>query len=1033
MSQILNGRCHMKSMMRRTTIREIKNSFGRFCAILAIVALGVGFFTGLKITKTAMVSTVDEYWKEMNFYDFRLLSTLGFDGDDVEVFAEQEQVRTAAGAYTFDILCTGIGENEEVLKAHSITEGINGIRLIAGRLPEGPGECVVDAKLMSEEALGRVIQLSQANEEDTCKAFKEEEFTIVGLVNSSYYLNFERGTTSLGNGKVAGFLYLQPEAFDVDYYTEVYIKLEQDYDIYSKEYKDYIDCFTDEWEHICEERADLRYENILTDAQEALEEAEEELRSKKQDGEAELENAYEELQEAEQQLADGSTALNQAKTTLQTQEAELEKQEEQLQGGEREVLLQEEQLNLTLQQLAPEQQTILQNMTQMMQQADEVQRLALQEQWAGTPETGQMLPLVMAQLQLAEGKAEITSGKEQLEAGKKQLEEAWGELGRRETELAEAEAELQTGQQEYEDGKKEFEETIAEVEAELADARKEIADIEEPDSYVLDRNTNIGYACFENDADIVNAIAKVFPVFFFLVAALVCMTTMNRMVEEQRTQIGVLKALGYKEASIMSKYMFYSGSAALIGCVAGYAGGTYVFPMVIWTTYRMMYQKIELKYIFDWKLAVIALLVSMLCSIGTTWLSCRYEMAETAANLMRPKAPRAGKRVLLERLPFIWKRLKFLYKVSVRNVFRYKRRFFMMIFGISGCTALLLTGFGIKDSIAEFANQQYEDIQVVDGAIGLRESLNQESRASFEDKLNAVAEKYVYVSEASWDFVFQDNIKSVNLVVLEQPEEMGSYFKLHTVQDEPLDYPSAGQAVINNNLADLYQISIGDAIIVRDATMREMKVTVAGVFENHVYNYVFISPETYEEQLGEAPEYKTIYINFREGLNAHQAAAELMKENLVTSTVIHQDTRERLTNMMSSLNYIVVLVIICAAALAFIVLYNLTNINITERIREIATIKVLGFFRNETAAYIFRENMILTSIGIVIGLVLGIFLHRFVMNQIQVDMVSFDIRIRFVSYIYSILLTFIFYFGVNRVMSIKLEGINMAESLKSVD
>ncbi|MCM1495599.1 MAG: FtsX-like permease family protein [Bacteroides sp.] len=1023
----------MKSMMRRTTIREIKNSFGRFCAILAIVALGVGFFTGLKITKTAMVSTVNEYWKEMNFYDFRLLSTLGFDGDDVEAFAEEEQVRTAAGAYTFDILCTGIGENEEVLKAHSITEGINGIKLIAGRLPEGPGECVVDAKLMSEEALGRVIQLSQANEEDTCKAFKEEEFTIVGLVNSSYYLNFERGTTSLGNGKVAGFLYLQPEAFDVDYYTEVYIKLEQDYDIYSQEYKDYIDRFTDDWERICEERADLRYENILTEAQEALEEAEEELRSQRQDSEAELEDAYEDLQEAEQQLADGRATLNQARTTLQTQEAELGKQEEQLQGGEREVLLQEEQLNLTLQQLAPEQQTILQNMTQMMQQADEVQRLALQEQWAGTPETGQMLSLVMAQLQLAEGKAEITSGKEQLEAGKKQLEEAWAELGRRETELAEAEAELQTGQQEYEDGKKEFEETIVEAEAELADARKEIADIEEPDSYVLDRNTNIGYACFENDADIVNAIAKVFPVFFFLVAALVCMTTMNRMVEEQRTQIGVLKALGYKEASIMGKYMFYSGSAALIGCVAGYAGGTYVFPVVIWTTYRMMYQKIELKYIFDWKLAVIALLVSMLCSIGTTWLSCRYEMAETAANLMRPKAPRAGKRVLLERLPFIWKRLKFLYKVSVRNVFRYKRRFFMMVFGISGCTALLLTGFGIKDSIAEFANQQYEDIQVVDGAIGLREAVNQEVRDSLEDKLNAVAEKYVYVSEASWDFVFQGNMKSVNLVVLEQPEEMDSYFRLHTVQDEPLDYPSAGQAVINNNLADLYQISIGDTIIVRDETMREMKVTVAGVFENHVYNYVFISPETYAEQLGEAPEYKTVYINFREGLDAHQAAAELMKENLVTSTVIHQDTRERLTNMMSSLNYVVVLVIICAAALAFIVLYNLTNINITERIREIATIKVLGFFRNETAAYIFRENMILTSIGIGVGLVLGNFLHRFVMNQIQVDMVSFDIRIRFVSYIYSILLTFIFYFGVNRVMSIKLEGINMAESLKSVD
>ncbi len=1023
----------MKSMMKRTTLREIKNSFGRFCAILAIVALGVGFFTGLKITKTAMVSTVDGYWKEMNFYDFRLLSTLGFDDEDVEAFAEEEQVRTAAGAYTFDILCTGIGENEEVLKAHSITEGVNGIRLRAGRLPEGPDECVVDAKLLGEEGLGGVIQLSQTNEEDTRKAFKVEEFTIVGLVDSSFYLNFERGTTSLGNGKVAGFLYLQPEAFDVDYYTEVFIKFDQDYDIYSQEYQDYIDILTDDWESICQERADIRYESILADAEEALTDAEEELSTQRQDGEAELEDAYEELQKAEQQIADGRKALNQARTTLQTQETEFIKQEEQLQSGEQELSMQEEQLNLTVQQLSPEQQAILQNMTQMMQEADETQRLALQEQWAGTPETMQMLQLVMARLQLTKGKAEIAGGKEQLEAGRIQLEEARTELERREAELAEAENELQTGQEEYEEGKKEFEEKIAEAEADLEDARREIEDIEEPDSYVLDRNTNVGYVCFESDSDIVDAIAKVFPVFFFLVAALVCMTTMNRMVEEQRTQIGVLKALGYKEASIMNKYMFYSGSAALIGCVAGYAGGTYIFPMVIWSTYGMMYQKIELEYIFDWRLAVIALLVSLLCSIGTTWLSCRYEMAETAANLMRPKAPRAGKRVLLERIPFIWKRLKFLYKVSIRNVFRYKRRFFMMIFGISGCTALLLTGFGIKDSIAEFANQQYEEIQIVDGTIGLNEAMNQESQNSLTDKLSLIAEEYVYVSESTWDLVFHNNIKSINLVVMERPEEIDSYFRLRTVQDEYLDYPSAGQAVINNNLADVYQISVGDVIMIRDEAMHEMEVTVFGIFENHVYNYVFISPETYEEQLGEMPEYKSVYINFNEELDVHQAAAELMKEKSVSSTVIHQDTRERLTNMMSSLNYVVVLVIICAAALAFIVLYNLTNINITERIREIATIKVLGFFRNETAAYIFRENRVLTSIGIVVGLVLGVFLHRFVMNQIQVDMVSFDIHIRFVSYVYSILLTFIFYFGVNRVMSIKLERINMAESLKSVD
>lgn len=1023
----------MKSMMGRTTIREIKGSFGRFCAILAIVALGVGFFTGLKITKQAMVTTVDGYLKEMNFYDFRLISTLGFEAEDVQSFAEEEQVKVAVGAYTFDVLCSGIGENEMVLKAHSITEEVNGIRLVAGRLPEGAGECVIDEKLVGEESLGTVLRLSQSNEENTLEALKEREFVVVGLVNSSYYLNFERGTTSLGNGKVNGFIYLQPEAFDSDYYTEVFIRFDQDYDIYSREYNDYIDERVEEWEEICESRAELRYETILADAEEALAEAEAELESKRAEGEEELAEAYDELTEAEQKLTDGRKELDSAWETIRNMETELSEQENRLTKSEAELSEQEAQLNSVLQQFSPEQKAILQNMTQMMQQADEARRLVLQEQWAGSPETMQMLQLVMAQLALENGKSQITTGRAQLESGKQQLSDGRAELIRKEKELEDGKEELEDGWQEYEDGKREFDEKIAEAEAKLADARKEMEDINEPDSYVLDRNTNIGYVCFENDSDIVDAIAKVFPVFFFLVAALVCMTTMNRMVEEQRTQIGVLKALGYKEAVIMGKYMFYSGSGALIGCVTGYAGGTYIFPEVIWTTYGMMYQKMELKYIFNWKLAVIALLVSLLCSIGTTWLSCRYELAETAANLMRPKAPRAGKRVILERIPFIWRRLKFLHKVSVRNIFRYKKRFFMMVIGISGCTALLLTGFGIKDSIAEFANQQYEEIQVVDGTIGIKESMNQESRNSLTDKLENTAKEYAYVSETTWELVFCGNVKSVNMVIMEQPENISSYMNLHTTTDEPLDYPAAGQAVINNNIADVYQIAVGDEIVIRDENMREIKATVSGIFENHVYNYVFIAPETYQEQLGETPEYKTIYINFKEDMDIHQAAAELMKEDIVSAAAIHQDTRERLTNMMSSLNYVVVLIIICAAALAFIVLYNLTNINITERIREIATIKVLGFFRNETASYIFRENMVLTTIGIGIGLILGVFLHRFVMNQIQVDMVSFDVNIRLVSYLYSILLTFVFYFGVNRVMSIKLERINMAESLKSVD
>lgn len=803
----------MKSMMKRTTMREIKSSFGRFFAILAIVALGVGFFSGLKITKPAMVNTINEFLKEKNFFDLHLISTIGFGEEDVAAFSKEEEVEYAEGIYSFDALYTGIGDNEEVLKTLSVPQNVNGVRLIDGRMPESESECVIDSKLAGIE-IGDTICLAQTNEEVTLSIFAEKEFTVVGTVDSSYYINFERGTTSLGNGKVRGFIYVMPETFLCDYYTDVFICFAHEFDIFSSEYEAFMEGRKDAWEDICKERVDS-------------------------------------------------------------------------------------------------------------------------------------LPGV--------------------------------------------------------------------------------------EVYVLERNTNIGYACFESDSDIVNAIAKVFPIFFILVAALVCMTTMNRMVEEQRTQIGVLKALGFRESTIMGKFMFYAGSAALIGCIFGYMVGSYVFPEVIWTAYHMMYLRLDLIYLFDWKLAVISLLVSLVCSIGITWLSCRYELSETAASLMRAKAPKAGKRVLLERIPFIWKRLKFLHKVSVRNLFRYKKRFFMMILGISGCTALLLTGFGINDSIAGFAEQQYGEIQIADGAVGLKTAMSADSENSLTEQLDDIAEAYTFVSETTWDLVVNKNVKAINLVVMEQPEEIGHYMNFHTEDDKAIPYPENGEAVINNAIAELYDISVGDEVVVRDADMREISVTISGIFMNHVYNYIFISPETYQGQLSKAPEYKTIYINFLSGTDAHQAAAELMKDGQVASITLNKDTEERLSKMLNSLNYVVLLVIICAAALAFIVLYNLTNINITERIREIATIKVLGFFRSETSAYVFRENFVLTTIGILIGLILGIFLHGFVMAQIHVDMVSFDAYIAPLSYLYSIILTFVFNFGVNRVMAVKLERINMAESLKSVD
>lgn len=875
---------------------------GRYLAIFAIVAMGVGFFAGLKITRQVMITSANAYLEEKQLYDFRLLSTLGFEDEDVQTLSSKEDIRFVEGAVAADILYFNQQGNEDVIKAHSLLQNINGLEVVAGRLPQQATECVVDANLYDKSALGTKIVLSENNVEEDLDYFAYREYTIVGIAQSSAYIQFERGTTALGNGQVSGFMYLLPQGFCAEFYTEIYVKFNQDYPIYSKDYNDYIDDKEPLWKDYCKAQGERRYQAIVADA------------------EAELANA----------------------------------------------------------------------------------KQTLAEEKANAKQT------------LADAKKELTDA---------------------EAKLADAHAELADGWAKYNDSYAEFEEKIAEAEQEIADTEADIANIEKPETYVLNRDTNIGYACFQNDSSIVEGLANVFPVFFFLVAALVCMTTMNRMVEEQRTQIGVLKALGYGEAAIMGKYLFYSGSAALAGCIAGYFLGIHLFPFVIWTAYGMMYQMGSIVYIFDGGTALLCLACALLCSMGTTWISCRHELKEVAADLMRPKAPRAGKRVFLEWLPFIWKRLKFLHKVSVRNIVRYKRRFFMMVIGISGCTALLVTGFGIRDSVVDIADQQFQEIQTYQFGITLKNGIkdaNDPSLTEFTEILDTYDGSFLPVLETTMDLQTPENLKSIHLIIVENPAQIGEYIDLHTPDKTAISYPKAGEAVICEKLAKRYRIQIGDTIHLFEENGTEVQAVVSGICENYIYNYIYLNAETYQTALGTFL-YKNVYANITKDADIHAIGAAIMKANNITAVSINADMLVRFSSMMSSMNYIVFVVIACAAALAFIVLYNLNNINITERIREIATIKVLGFYRNETAAYVFRENTALTAIGCAVGLLLGKLLHIYVMHKVDIDLMSFDVHVKAVSYLLSILLTFAFTWIVNRIMTGKLENINMAESLKSVD
>ncbi len=1066
----------MKSMMKRNTFREIKKSFGRYFAILAIVALGVAFFSGLKITQSVMVHSADVYLKDLQFYDYRLVSTLGFTEENVEALAEKEDVRAAEGAISAEVLYKDAGENERVIKMHSITEKVNKLKLIAGEMPQSADECVVDSALFSEDAIGSELVLSENNTTDDLDKFAYKEYTITGLVQSPCYIQFERGNTSIGNGRISGFAYILKDGFTVDYDTEIYIKFDEDYDIYSDEYDSYIDAKEADWEVYTKEQADIRYEKIVKDAQDELDEKKEELEEKRAEAEAELESAKQQLTDGETEISDGKNQIASAKTELSTKAselqsgkdalsskaAELESASQQISGQESALAAKkaeyEQGLNAYLaakQQVTDQRNSLEAAKAQLTENTPGYEEMLAQIE-AGLTEVagaeaelnaknaeleaaaGQLSSaesqLAAAKQQIEDGKnalaaaeAELTDGENQLAAAKEQIEE-------KEDQLEAAETELADGLLQYQENQSEFDEQMQDADDQIADAQSKIDEIEKPETYVLDRNTNVGYVCLKNDSGVVKGIANVFPVFFFLVAALICMTTMNRMVEEQRTQIGVLKALGFSEGKIMGKYLFYSGSAAISGTLIGYVLGIHFFPLVIITAYGIVYKMGGIYYVSDLPLALVSLTVAVLCSVGTTWLSCHKELKEVAADLMRPKAPKAGKRVFLEHVPFIWKRLKFLQKVSVRNIVRYKKRFFMMVIGISGCTALLMMGFGVRDSVVAVADQQYEEIQLYDIGVTLKAGkmpgeADLKSLDSVLEKENAAG---MYAMEKTIDLVTDKGTKSIHMVAVENPDEVGDFISLHTKKQEPIAYPKEGEAVLSKKVAETYAVKKGDTILLRDSDNNEMHLKVTGICENHIYNYVYIAPESYEKQIGDVV-FKNVYVRLPDASDIHEVSAALMKADGVTAVTVNSDMLSRISQMMSCMNYIVIIIIICAGALAFIVLYNLNNINITERVREIATIKVLGFYPKETASYVFRENMVLTAIGCGLGLILGKWFHRFVMGEIQIDMVSFNVQINAVSYLFSVLLTMGFAWIVNCMMTGKLERINMAESLKSID
>lgn len=829
----------MKTSIIKMTWRSIKNSMGRYMALLSIVALSAGFFAGLKITKDAMVNTGDIYLSEQNFYDFRLISTLGFTDEDVEAFEAMKGIAYAEAMKSVDAIIEYKGANKE-FQILSIPESINLVSLVEGRMPENKKECLVDADLYTKDDIGKVVKLVDENSEDITSQLTESEYTIVGLAESPLYIGFERGTTTVGSGALSGFVYVMEETFTSDVYTELDVVFNERAYIYSDEYKELVEKYENDITSLLENRAETRYEDIL------------------------------------------------------------------------------EELGIT--------------------------------------------------------------------------EEAATMLGTTKEELA-----AQYG-------------------------------IEKAETYVLTRNENAGYASFENDTAIVSGIANIFPVFFIMIAMLVCMTTMTRMVDEERTQIGVLKAMGFSNGKIILKYLLYAGSATVIGWTIGFFVCTWGLPNIFWFAYNSMYDFAPLEYLFSPVMAVITLLVSLIGILGSTYFSCRKELLSEPAKLIRPRATKNGKRVLLERLTFVWKRLSFLQKITLRNMFRYKKKLILMLVGISCCTGLLVTAFGVGDSMFEVDDIQYDEIQ----KYNLEATFEQGTQEELKTHLNAESDvkEYIFCSSQYVDLKNGDEIfDTVNMLCFDDTENLSSFWELRS-EDGLMEYPDRGEIIISTKLAQKLSLSVGDMVEIQDADLTTGEAKVAGVFENYIYSYIIVAPETFEDLFGEWTE--TTVLMDTDG-DVEEVAKRVNDIEEITSVKQLDATREVVDNALSCLDYIILMVVLFSGALAFIVIYNLTNINLAERSREVATVEVLGFYPKETQSYVLTENILLSILAGFIGLPLGVLFHSIVMSMIQIDLIVFMVEIKPISFVYALICTVIFAAIVNLFMRKHIAKIHMAESLKAVE
>lgn len=1018
----------MKKALLKDSVKEIKNTYKRFISILLMAFLGVGFFAGMRAASPDMVDTIDQYYKENQVYDIQILSTLGLTNDDIEAISKIDNIETIVG--TYEIEGKMEIENKEIITKIMCIEELNQPILLEGELPENQDECVVEERFLTanHKQIGDTIEVEVENtkndEGEEIEYLNQSKLTIVGTVKSPLYISRDRGTSSLGSGKIDYYIYIPKENIKAnEIYTGMYIKVKnsEKYTTSSEKYEDYIAEVKEEIEAIKEEREQARHDKLVDIATAKVEEAETELNDEKQEAKQQIEEAKQEIENGKNEIEKAESQLNNSKkeadtkftsayNQIQTAKKTIAENETQLATKEQEAKQQIAELETQRQELQTQLETVENSLTQLETQYNQIkdnlsfseeQKQAIATQIQSLKQSKQTIEAGITQINNG-----ITTGKQEIENAKTQLQDAKNELAQKEKqyettknntyrqlesaklEIEKSKADLEVGEKELEQNQKEFEEKIAEAETKLIDAKEEIANIENPTWYVLDRYSNTGYNSFIQDTGSIENIAKVFPIVFFMVALLISLTSMTRMVEEQRTQIGTLKALGYKKIQIASKYIIYAGLACIIGGILGMSIGFVLLPKIIWMMYQMMYQMTDNIHIsFNLSIGGIGLLLICVCIIGATIYAVLKELVQTPATLMRPKAPKIGKRVLLEKIPFIWKRLSFSQKVTVRNIFRYQKRFLMTIIGILGCTALIVVGFGVRDSIRCIMPNQFEKVFEYDMQIGLKNGLEEEQKQEYITILQEKTEieKVVEIYMTSNTAINQEKEEDVQIIVPKEPNNLDGVINLADIKTGQKIELQENEICITDKAAELLGVKQGDTITLKDSKDKERQVKISNIVENYVYHYVYMSKTTYENLYGETYDTNMLFTK-NNNLSEEQEenlATEIMNQSEVASISRISSTMDLLDDTMKSLNYVVIILIVSAGLLAFVVLYNLSNVNISERIRELATIKVLGFYDKEVYSYVTRETVILTAIGIVLGLIGGYFLNYFIIRNLR--------------------------------------------------